>query len=319
MLKGRVDGDLDVKAGIDQARREIAASLAELREIARGLHPAVVSGHGLAVALEQLAARAGAGGAEGRRQGRLPEPLEVAAYYVVAESLANVAKHAQADVASVDVLTRRVSWWWRSWTTASAEPTVSEARASAVSRIGSRRSTGACASGRRTAAVPREGGHPVRVAIAEDSVLLREGVARVWTTPASTSSPNAITRTTFSARSRLPARRRDPGHPAAPDAQRRGAPGGARAPIQLPAGGRSRPLPVRRGRARSEAAGRLGRGRRYLLKDRIGDVEDFVASVRRVADGGSALDPIIVSTCSHASGRTIRSPRSRRASARCSS
>ena len=38
-------------------------------------------------------------------QGRLPEPLEVAAYYVVAESLANVAKHAQADVASVDVLT----------------------------------------------------------------------------------------------------------------------------------------------------------------------------------------------------------------------
>ena len=58
MLKGRVDGDPDVKAGIDRARREIAASLAELREIARGLHPAVVSGHGLAVALEQLAARA---------------------------------------------------------------------------------------------------------------------------------------------------------------------------------------------------------------------------------------------------------------------
>ena len=41
-----------------QARREIATSLGELREIAQGIHPAVVSGHGLAVALEQLAARA---------------------------------------------------------------------------------------------------------------------------------------------------------------------------------------------------------------------------------------------------------------------
>ena len=106
MLTGRVDGDPEVKAGIDQARREIAASLVELREIARGLHPAVVSGHGLAVALEQLAARAPVPvELKVDVQERLPEPLEVAAYYVVAESLANVAKHAQADVASVDVLT----------------------------------------------------------------------------------------------------------------------------------------------------------------------------------------------------------------------
>jgi signal transduction histidine kinase len=106
MLKGRVEDDPDVKAGIDRARREIAASLAELREIARGLHPAVVSGHGLAVALEQLAARAPLPvELKVDVEGRLPEPLEVAAYYVVAESLANVAKHAQADAASVDVLT----------------------------------------------------------------------------------------------------------------------------------------------------------------------------------------------------------------------
>ena len=108
ILKGRVDGDSHVKEGIDRARREIAASLAELREIARGLHPAVVSGHGLAVALEQLAARAPVPvELKVDVQGRLPEPLEVAAYYVVAESLANVAKHAQADVASVDVLTKQ--------------------------------------------------------------------------------------------------------------------------------------------------------------------------------------------------------------------
>jgi signal transduction histidine kinase len=63
-----------------------------------------VSSHGLAVALESLAARApipvrlGVG-----IDGRLPERLEVAAYYVVSESLANVAKHARATSASVQV------------------------------------------------------------------------------------------------------------------------------------------------------------------------------------------------------------------------
>ena len=105
MLKGRIDGDPDVKAGIDRARREIAASLAELREIARGLHPAVVSGHGLAVALEQLVARAPLPvELDVDVDGRLPEPLEVAAYYVVSESLTNVAKHAQAKTARVAVI-----------------------------------------------------------------------------------------------------------------------------------------------------------------------------------------------------------------------
>jgi signal transduction histidine kinase len=105
LLKGRVDGDSEVRAGIDRARREIASSLSELREIAQGIHPAVVSGHGLAVALEQLAARAPLPvELEVELKGRLPEPLEVAAYYVVSESLTNVAKHAQANAARVAVI-----------------------------------------------------------------------------------------------------------------------------------------------------------------------------------------------------------------------
>jgi signal transduction histidine kinase len=104
MLEARIE-DGEVKAGIGQARHGIAASLAELREISRGLHPAVVSGHGLAVALEQLAARAPVPvELTVEVDGRLPEQLEVAAYYVVSESLANVAKHAQATAARVDVL-----------------------------------------------------------------------------------------------------------------------------------------------------------------------------------------------------------------------
>lgn len=107
LLEQRLADDADASTRIGRARGEIAASLEELREVARGLHPAVVSGHGLAVALEQLAAHAavpvrlkvGLGA-------RLPEALEVAAYYVVSESLANVAKYAGASSARVEV-TRR--------------------------------------------------------------------------------------------------------------------------------------------------------------------------------------------------------------------
>jgi signal transduction histidine kinase len=108
LLEGRIDGDPEVKSGLDAARREIAASLAELRKISSGLHPAVVSGHGLGVALEQLAARSPVPvQLTVEVDGRLPEPLEVAAYYVVSESLANIAKHAHANTALVDVLKER--------------------------------------------------------------------------------------------------------------------------------------------------------------------------------------------------------------------
>ena len=58
LLEERMGGDREARLRLDQARREIARSLEELRDVARGIHPAVVSGHGLAVALEQLAAKA---------------------------------------------------------------------------------------------------------------------------------------------------------------------------------------------------------------------------------------------------------------------
>jgi signal transduction histidine kinase len=107
MLKKRVDDDSEASGRIDHARSEIALSLEELRDVARGLHPAVVSGHGLAVALESLAARATVPvRLNVELEGRLPEPLEVAAYYLVSESLANIGKHAQATSATIDV-TRR--------------------------------------------------------------------------------------------------------------------------------------------------------------------------------------------------------------------
>jgi signal transduction histidine kinase len=104
LLEDRLDGDADARRRLDLARREIGFSLEELRELARGLHPAVVSGHGLEVALETLSARAPVPvRLTVFTNGRLPEALEVAAYYLVAETLTNIGKYALASSASVDV------------------------------------------------------------------------------------------------------------------------------------------------------------------------------------------------------------------------
>jgi signal transduction histidine kinase len=92
---------------LDRLQCEIEASLDELRAVARGLHPAVLTAHGLAVALEHAAAlapvpvRVAVEGVE-----RLPEHVQVAAYFVVTESLANIGKHAEATTASVLVAPR---------------------------------------------------------------------------------------------------------------------------------------------------------------------------------------------------------------------
>jgi PAS domain S-box-containing protein len=83
---------------------DLGEALIELRELAQGLHPAVLTERGLGPALEVLAARAPIDvelGVELPR--RLPEPVETAAYYTVSEALANVVKHAEACSAVVRV------------------------------------------------------------------------------------------------------------------------------------------------------------------------------------------------------------------------
>jgi signal transduction histidine kinase len=107
LLEERLGADPDAQESLDQARQEIARSLEELRAVARGIHPAVVTGHGLAVAVESLAASAPVPvRLTVAVDGRLHERLEVAAYYVICESLANIGKHAQATSATVDVARR---------------------------------------------------------------------------------------------------------------------------------------------------------------------------------------------------------------------
>jgi signal transduction histidine kinase len=103
ILQHRVGDDPSAAELVSTATEELSRSLEELRELARGLHPAVLE-HGLGAALQALATRSpvpttvscDTGGA-------LPEPVELAAYFVASEALTNVAKYSQATHATVRV------------------------------------------------------------------------------------------------------------------------------------------------------------------------------------------------------------------------
>jgi signal transduction histidine kinase len=105
MARSRVDSDPRGAIEIlDGAGAELEQTMAELRELARGIHPAVLSDRGLDAALLALAHRAPLPVEVGEMpDGRLPEPVEAAAYYVVAESLTNVVRYAEASRAQVDI------------------------------------------------------------------------------------------------------------------------------------------------------------------------------------------------------------------------
>jgi signal transduction histidine kinase len=86
------------------AQSELRASLGELRDLAHGLHPSVLSDHGLETALEATCTRSPVPVRLVFDVARaLPSPVELTAYYFVSEALTNVAKYAQADAASVFV------------------------------------------------------------------------------------------------------------------------------------------------------------------------------------------------------------------------
>jgi signal transduction histidine kinase len=94
----------ELAAEIDDVAGGLTAALDELREFARGIHPAILAEGGLALALETLALRSAVPvELTVAPNGRLPEAVEVAAYYVVSEALANAAKHARASRVAVEV------------------------------------------------------------------------------------------------------------------------------------------------------------------------------------------------------------------------
>jgi signal transduction histidine kinase len=104
LAQGKVPADLaDLETNIRRTADELTGVVEDLREIARGIHPAILSEGGLGPALQTLARRAAiAVRLDVTAMARLPEPVEVAAYYVVSEALTNATKHARASVVEVN-------------------------------------------------------------------------------------------------------------------------------------------------------------------------------------------------------------------------
>jgi signal transduction histidine kinase len=97
-------GFTDLRQELSTAAERVDEALADVQEIARGLHPPILSRGGIQPALKALARRSTVPvELQLRCEGRLPDRVEAAVYYVVAEALTNAAKHAKASVVTVDL------------------------------------------------------------------------------------------------------------------------------------------------------------------------------------------------------------------------
>ena len=228
---------------------------------------------------------------------RLPEAVELAAYFVVAEALTNVAKYANATHATVEVARengrllvevdgRRGRRRESRERHRPARPRGQDcgARRAARDRLGAGQGN------------DREGADPMRVVVADDSVLLREGVVRLleengFDVVGQAGDAEDLIRKVRAHKPdvavvdiRMPPTNTDDGLRAALEIRAELPDTGVLVLSQYVEEGYALDLV-------GESAGGVG----YLLKDRVADVERFVDSVRRVADGGSALDPEVVS------------------------
>jgi len=103
LLRGRIADD-ETRALVDGIAQKLGTALSELRELARGIHPAILTEHGLGPTLEALAARMPLPvELDVRLEGRLPPSMETAAYFVCVEALTNVSRYAHATYAQVTV------------------------------------------------------------------------------------------------------------------------------------------------------------------------------------------------------------------------
>jgi signal transduction histidine kinase len=104
MARSRLEKDpVEAARLLDQAGEQLSQGLEQLRELARGIHPAVLTDRGLQPSLESLASRAPFPVELEAPDERFAQPVEVAVHYLVSEALTNAAKHAGASAATVTV------------------------------------------------------------------------------------------------------------------------------------------------------------------------------------------------------------------------
>jgi signal transduction histidine kinase len=102
--EARLSDDPETAALVRSAREEASAAIAELRDLARGIAPPILTDRGLVAAVNSLAERSATPvSVTADDLGRLPEVVETAAYFVIAEALTNVAKHAPSAAARVSI------------------------------------------------------------------------------------------------------------------------------------------------------------------------------------------------------------------------
>jgi signal transduction histidine kinase len=102
--------DVALAAQLDDLATQATIALDEMRELARGVHPAALAEGGLRPALKALAGRSRVPvELDVQADGRLPEQIEIAAYYLIAEALTNTAKHADASAAHITIDTTRTA------------------------------------------------------------------------------------------------------------------------------------------------------------------------------------------------------------------
>ncbi len=168
---------------LSRAQDEVEEAIAELRELARGIHPTLLRDEGLEAAVEALARRTPLPvTVEGSVGTRLPDAVELAAYFLVSEALTNVVKHASASEAKV-----RIEREADMLCVVVADNGVGGAHAAPDSGLAGLRDRLEALDA--TLVVESEPGRgttyqrrdPMRIVIADDAVLIREGVARVLT------------------------------------------------------------------------------------------------------------------------------------------
>ena len=310
--------DPELGSLIESASKEAREALTELRELARGIHPAVLTETGLAGAIQALAERSLVPTTiTAVPEGRFPAPIEATAYFVVSEALANVAKHARASGAQVTIC-KRPGWLVVEVSDDGAGGARPEsgsglrgladrvASAGGVLHVDSPPGLRDPAGGGppmpvtpgpvTPASGSAPGQAPLRVVIAEDSVLLREGLRRVLTDVGLQVAGAAgdaeqllplvdeLRPDVVLADIRMPPTQTTEGLQAALEIRRRW-PGTA--VIVLSQHVETEHL--------FELLADDPRGIGYVLKERVADIGQFTDAIRRVAAGESVIDPEIVS------------------------